>query len=344
MNISGTKFFILLLTLIIAFGGAAIAQEEDRLPLISVVGNTFVDENGNEIIFRGVSTADPDKIEKEGIWNRELFAELKDWGVNVVRFPVHPTAWRERGEQNYLELLDSGIELASELGMYVIIDWHSMGNLKTELFFKSMYVTTKTETFRFWKTIASRYIDNPTVAFYELFNEPTRDGGRLGKITWQQHKELMEEIIGIIYAHDDTVIPLVAGYNWAYELEDVVDDPISYPGVAYVTHPYPQKQGGKPWLDKWEKSWGHVADYYPVIATEFGFMTADGRGAHVPVIVEDLEYGETIVDYFSKKGISWVAWVFDPHWSPQMIDNWDYEPTMQGEFFKQKMLELNYKN
>lgn len=30
-------------------------------------------------------------------------------------------------------------------------------------------------------------------------------------------------------------------------------------------------------------------------------MKADGPGAHIPVIVEDEEYGETIVNYFNKK-------------------------------------------
>ncbi len=112
--------------------------------------------------------------------------------------------------------------------------------------------------------------------------------------------------------------------------------------MAYVTHPYPQKRD-KPWVEQWEKDWGFAADNYPIFATELGYMKADGPGAHIPVIVTDNEYGETIVDYFGKKGISWVAWVFDPQWSPQLIHSWDFEPTMQGKFFKAKMQELNPK-
>lgn len=318
------------------------AQTQNSLSFISVKGNSFVNEKGDTIIFRGVSTSDPNKLEKAGKWNKELLSVLKDWNVNVVRFPVHPSAWRERGEQNYLELLDKGIKLAGEFGIYVIIDWHSIGNLRTELFMLPMYNTTKTETFRFWKTIAERYKNNSTVAFYELFNEPTRYDGTLGRINWQQHKELMEEIIGIIYAHDTTVIPLVAGFNWAYELKDIRYEPVAYPGVAYVSHPYPQKRE-KPWEEKWESDWGFVADQYPVICTELGFMSADGRGAHIPVI-SDTTYGEAVVNYFNRKGISWVAWVFDPDWSPQLIDNWDFVPTTQGRFFNNKMQELNTKN
>ena len=72
-------------------------------------------------------------------------------------------------------------------------------------------------------------------------------------------------------------------------------------------------------------------------------MNAEGRGAHIPVI-SDESYGHAIIDYFEKKGISWTAWVFDPHWSPQLIDNWDFEPTTQGKLFKEKLLKLNPKN
>lgn len=32
---------------------------------------------------------------------------------------------------------------------------------------------------------------------------------------------------------------------------------------------------------------------------------------------------------------------FDPFWSPQLIESWNFEPTMQGKFFKQKLIELN---
>jgi len=40
--------------------------------------------------------------------------------------------------QEYLELLDRGIAWAGELGMYVIIDWHTIGNPITEVFYRSL--------------------------------------------------------------------------------------------------------------------------------------------------------------------------------------------------------------
>lgn len=309
------------------------------LPFLRVEGNRFVDEAGQTVVLRGVSFSDPDRLEKEGHWNRAYFEAAARWGANVVRFPVHPRAWRERGEEAYLELLDQGAAWAGELGLYVIIDWHSIGNLRTEVFQHPMYNTTKTETFRFWKTIAERYAGDPVVAFYELFNEPTSYRGQLGRLTWAEHKVLMEDLIGLLYAHDERIIPLVGGLDWAYDLAGVREAPIGYPGVAYVAHPYPQKREA-PWVPKWEEAFGFVADHYPVIATEIGFMSEGGRGAHVPVIGDET-YGEAVVGYFEEKGISWTAWVFDPVWSPQLIENWDFEPTRQGRFFRDKMQQLN---
>lgn len=309
------------------------------LPFIRVDGNRFADESGDEVVLRGVSFSDPDRLEREGHWNRAYFEAARSWGANVVRFPVHPSAWRERGQDAYLALLDQGIAWAGELGMYVIVDWHSIGNLRTELFQHPMYNTTMTETLRFWKTIAERYTNNPVVAFYEIFNEPTHYNGTLGRMSWAEYKALVEEIIYVIYAHDTSVIPLVGGFDWAYDLTHVRDNPIDFPGIAYVAHPYPQKRQ-PPWEEQWQADFGFVADTYPVFATELGFMSEEGRGAHVPVIGDET-YGEAIIGFFEERGISWTAWVFDPVWSPQLIENWEFEPTRQGRFFRDKMLQLN---
>ena len=334
-----TPLLLLLFFYLSAFNSVNAQQKEYPLPFISVEGNQFVDENGDTFSFRGVSSSDPDRLEKVGHWNKEYFEAVKSFNANVIRFPVHPSAWRERGKEEYLQLLDQGIEWAGDLGLYVIIDWHSIGNLRTEVYQADMYNTTKTESYRFWRTIAARYKGNPVVAFYETFNEPTSYNGELGELTWNQMKEFHEEMISIIYAHDKKVIPLVSGLNWAYDLSEVVANPVKYPGVAYVTHPYPQKRE-QPWEEKWQADWGHVADTYPIVASELGFMSEEGRGAHIPVIGDET-YGNAIIDFFEERGISWVAWVFDPVWSPQLIESWNFEPTQQGKFFKQKMGELN---
>jgi len=299
-----------------------------KLPLISVRGNKFVDPQGNPVLFRGVSIADPDKIEQQGHWNKDLFFRVSQMGARVVRIPVHPVAWRDKTPREYLTLLDQAVEWCADLGMYVDIDWHSIGNLETGLFQDPMYDTSMQETFRFWRTIAMHFAGNNTVAFYELFNEPTTFSNKLGPVSWDEWRRTNEDLIALIRAFDATKIPLVAGFDWAYDLTPLRQSPIAAEGIGYVTHPYPMKRP-KPWEPKWEEDFGFAAERYPIVATEIGF---GGKASTL-----EGGYGPAIVKYLEGKGIGWIAWDFDPEWGPQLIKSWDFTYTDSGEFFHQAM-------
>jgi endoglucanase len=302
-----------------------------QLPRVAVKANQFVAE-GKPIIFHGMSSSDPEKLSRDQHWNKEYFDVMKSWGANLVRFPVHPSAWRKLGKDKYIALLDEGVKYAGDAGMYVIIDWHSIGNLKTEKYQNESYNTTLKETMEFWDIISERYKDNTTVAFFELFNEPTTYGGKLGECTWAEWKQINEEMINVIRDNGAQTIPLVAGFNWAYDLTPVANDPVNAEGIGYVSHPYPMKRP-KPWEEKWTADWGFVAKKYPLILTEIGFCGEGERGAHVPVI-SDESYGDAITNYTKQNGISYVVWVFDPQWAPMLIENWEFTPTRQGRYFK----------
>jgi endoglucanase len=300
------------------------------LSLIKVAGNKFVTPDGKSILFRGVSISDPDKIERQGHWNKSHFEQVKGMGAMIVRIPVHPVAWRERGPGKYLGLLDQAADWCTDLGMYVIIDWHSIGNLGMELFQDPMYNTTKQETYQFWRTISSHFAGYNTVAFLEIFNEPTTFRGQLGSMTWEEWRKINESIIDLIRSYDKDKIPLVAGFDWAYDLTPLINDPLKAEGVAYVTHPYEFKRS-RPWEPKWEENFGFAASKYPVVATEFGFDLAPGQ-----TVTED-HYGNSIIKYLENKGISWICWDFDPDWGPRLLKSWDYSLTGSGEFFRKAM-------
>ena len=133
------------------------------LPWIKVDGNQFVNENGEIILFKALNSSDPDKLDKDGHWDQEYFSQIKSWNANLVRFPIHPRAWRDRGKEAYFQLIDNGIEMAKKEGLYVILDWHSIGNLRSEIFQHEQYDTTKKETYEFWVQIAKRYGNNSNV-------------------------------------------------------------------------------------------------------------------------------------------------------------------------------------
>jgi endoglucanase len=314
-----------------AFPLAKKNPKDKTLPLIHVYKNKFVNAKGDTLIFRGLSISDPDKVEHQGHWNKKHFEKVKELGTMLVRIPVHPVAWRERTPAKYMELLDSAVSWCTDLGMYIIVDWHSIGNLKMELFQDPMYNTTQKETFEFWQTIARHFAGNNTVAFYELFNEPTTYRGQLGNISWSDWKKLNEDMIHLIRAFDTETIPLVAGFDWAYDLTPIREEPINAEGIGYITHPYPWKRQ-EPWQPKWEEDFGFAASNYPIIASEIGFGIRPGD-----TIGPD-HYGYQITQYLEKRGMSWVAWVFDPEWGPRMLKSWNtYELTEMGNFFKEAM-------
>lgn len=332
------QFYIVAVLLLVSVSCTRTETVSDPMPVLKVTGNVFTDETGDTVRMTGVSFSDPDKLEREGQWNLRYFQEAKRWGCNIVRFPVHTYTWRYRKAEEYLKLLDEGVEWAAQTGMYVIIDWHAIGNLPGDKYPHFNYATDWKETVNFWKTIAGHFKGNPTVAFYELFNEPT-DVER--PLSWEIWRPMMEQLIDEINIVDDGKIYLVAGMNWAYLLDEVLENPVARRNVAYVTHPYPQKRE-QPWEPQWEEDFGKVADVYPVVATEFGFVIKGERGEHTPV-VGDETYGNAIIDYFDSKGISYTVWCFDPSWSPALLDDFDFTPSpRQGVFFK-NVLQRNLK-
>jgi len=141
-------------------------------------------------------------------------------------------------------------------------------------------------------------------------------------------ERIIEEVIKTIGANGGTAVPLVAGFNYGYDLTPVEKAPINAEGIGYVAHPYPMKRKA-PWEAQWTKDWGFVSEKYPVFATEVGFCAADDKKAHVPVIGDE-SYGDAFTSYCDKRGISYAVWCFDPHWGPTLIEDWSFKPTRQG--------------
>lgn len=321
----------------------------EKQSILSVHKNTVVNDQGELFVLKGVNIADIAKLTYDKRWNETLFSEIKAWGANVIRIPIHPIAWREKGKAWFFKEIDQAVLWANKHNMYLILDWHSIGNLYSQMYQHEMYITSPVETANFWRDIAFRYKNVPTIAVYELFNEPTHDfigngAGSLGKITWAQWRELQESIIDIVQVYDANVITLVAGFNWAYDLTEVIDNPIRRDNVAYAIHPYPQKAHVKDESIKnlqavWQKQWGYVAERYPLMATELGWVKAGGKGAHIPVIHNGNTYGPAIIEFMQARHMSWTAWAFDPDWAPALIKDWQFTPTEQGVFFRQVLQE-----
>ena len=132
---------------------------------LQVSGTKLTDESGNIIQLRGVSTHGiswfPDYV------NYDAFATLRDdWGANVVRIAMYPEEYNgylSGGDKAALkQIIDNGVNYATQLGMYVIIDWHVLN-----------YAPSRhtQEACDFFAEMASKYSGHDNV-IYEICNEP----------------------------------------------------------------------------------------------------------------------------------------------------------------------------
>ncbi|MBQ8094484.1 MAG: cellulase family glycosylhydrolase [Clostridia bacterium] len=135
-----------------------------------VSGSELLDGNHLPFQLRGVST--------HGIaWysqyiNAETFRYLRDnWHINCIRLAMYTS-----GDQGYQtggnpavlkKLIKKGIDIASSLGMYVIVDWHVLEDQDPML-----YVDGATS---FFNEISSKYGTYGNI-LYEICNEPNGSG------------------------------------------------------------------------------------------------------------------------------------------------------------------------
>jgi aryl-phospho-beta-D-glucosidase BglC (GH1 family) len=315
----------------------------------AVQGNKIVDENGNQVVFRGLNAhgvldhyVTPDDWDFIP-WSKAYFDTMAAWGATIVRLPIHPGIWKRLGEKKSFEILDQAITWCEQNRLYVIIDLHTVSwveTYETEAVYDKEaaedYSVTKDEMKTFWIAMAKHYKHNNVVAFYELYNEPVYTGFTKDvsadehslRADWHTLKTLYESLIDAIRAVDASKPILLAGVHYAYILAFAEENPVLRDNIIYVTHVYPDANDHGV---EWERAFGNVAEKYPVFATEIGFGTLekpedDYTGSGM--------YRRHLREYLGSKRISFTAWNFSWLWTPRLLKNNAYTTTESGTFFK----------
>ena len=130
----------------------------------------LLDGEGRQLVLRGLGLGAIYSVKGLGRWNEAYFANARAWGAELVRLPVFPFTFKSDREQTLRDIDDAAV-WCEQQGLYLIIDYHVMGNASTGQFLYDEYVTWD-EIAEFWATMAARYADRPTVAFAEIYNEP----------------------------------------------------------------------------------------------------------------------------------------------------------------------------
>ena len=259
----------------------------DICPVLSVEGTKLVDEKGNTVQLRGVSTHGlawfPDYV------NEECFRQLKEeWGANVVRLAMYTAEYGgycSGGDKESLKnLVKDGVEYATNQGLYVIIDWHILSDSNPNTYLE--------EAKAFFGEMAETYADYTNV-LYEICNEPN------GGTTWSQVKEYAEAVIPVIREKDENGIILVGTPNWCQYVEQAVADPLTgYENIMYTLHFYAATH-----TDNLRNNMvAALESGLPLFVSEYGICDASGSGN-----IDEYQAGEW-VKLMDAYQVSYVAW------------------------------------
>jgi endoglucanase len=302
---------------------------------LRVSNGKLLDGTGAQIVLKGLGCASISAAKALDKWNEDYFANARSWNAEIVRLPVFPVDYRENAEQTLLDL-DDALRWCQKHDLYLIIDYHVVGNATQGLFqWEEDLSTTWAEIEAFWTTVSARYADQPTVAFGEIYNEPAALeylGGQWTFADWSKHAD---SIVAILRKHAPKTIPVVAGLDYAYDFSDGGDRPFADPDIALSAHPYPGR-AQKNRSAAWDMAFGYLSDRYPILLTEFGFDPND-QTDQWGTYRADLSYGREILHYAKEKNISWTPFVFfnDPGWPMPLFSDWEnLTPTLSGQFFK----------
>ena len=252
---------------------------------LQVSGTKLTDESGNIIQLRGVSTHGiswfPDYV------NYDAFATLRDdWGANVVRIAMYPEEYNgylSGGDKDSLkQIIDNGVNYATELGMYVIIDWHVLN-----------YAPSRhtQEACDFFAEMASKYSGHDNV-IYEICNEP------VGADWNSDIKPYAETVIGTIRQFDDHALILVGTNTWSQDVDSVVGNTLDDGNVMYVVHFY----AGTHKENIRNKISTALNAGVPVFISECSICDASGNGGI------DYASANEWLDFMNSNQLSFIAW------------------------------------
>lgn len=246
-------------------------------------------EDGTLVQLRGISTHGLGWF--PGYVNKNMIAQAQqEWGCNVFRLAMYTAEYNgyctsdAKQKKALKDLIDTGVKVAVEQDMYVIIDWHILNDNNPN--------TYKEEAKKFFEETAKKYKNVPNV-IYEICNEPN------GGTSWADIKKYALEVIPVIRKHAPEAIIIVGTPTWSQDVDVAAKDPITeYDNIMYALHFYAATHKDS-LRDKCKTA---VAKGLPVFVSEYGICDASGSGSI------DESQANTWIDMLDRYGISHVMW------------------------------------
>lgn len=247
---------------------------------LRVEGSKLVDENGDIVQLKGIST--------HGIqWfpqyiNKEAFKFMKDeWNINLIRLAIYSESYNQ--SQN--KIIEDGIDYATDLGMYVIVDWHILNDNNPN--------QNKEKAKNFFSYIVNKYKNNINI-IYEICNEPN------GNVTWKNDiKPYAEDMINLIHGINEDAIILCGTPQFCQKINDVAQDPlIANKNIMYTLHFYASTHK----QELRNELLNAIKNDLPIFVSEFGISESSGTGTI------NIDEANKWIDLLNLNDISYVYW------------------------------------
>lgn len=253
---------------------------------LKVIDGDLCNQFNTPIQLRGCSTFNIAQKTNKSSYNGLKTTKL--YGANYIRVAMYLNNGRD-GSKGYLEdkenmkkKVENIIKWASDLDMYVCVDWHGLANNKP--------LDNIDLSKEFFNEITEEFKNYPNV-IYEIFNEPPKDNG-----TWEnQIVPYSNEIIPLIRNINPDALIIVGTQSTDNIWEPTIKNPLKYDNIVYSYHTY----GGY-----FNNAYKYMCSNLPMFLSEWGVGDASSETQDSA----NYNTSQSLLKYTGKFNISWAMW------------------------------------
>jgi len=287
---------------------------------LAVEGTSLVDQNGQPVQLRGVSSHGITWYPRYG--DAPALDTVRQAGANVFRIAMYTDgrhSYQDEPDQSFADTT-AAADHAMAADLYAIIDWHTLSEKDPNVHID--------QALDFFDRVSAAYREQPGV-IYEICNEPN------GGTTWDDVRRYANRVIPVIRANSPEAVILVGTPHHSTGLAEAAAAPLDFSNVLYAYHYYADLSGGE-----------YAGDISRALSKDIGvFVSEWGIGndhsLDEPTVRHLLDESQTFLNYLDAQNISWVSWSLSNkdegssllRADSQSLSGWsDQELTPYGQF------------